>query len=268
MTNFHVIAGAGEIPAYPHVRKVSVADLKDALAKGFSDFKAMPSSIVFLALIYPIVGVVLAGDTVPMLFPVMSGFALVGPFAAVGLYEVSRRRECGLETSWRNVFDIRNSPSIPAILALGLILLGIFVGWRWSAEALYTSLFGPNAPESYGQFFQDVLTTWDGWTMILVGNVIGLIFAIVVLSISVVSFPLLLDRDVGLAVAIQTSVRAVAANPLMMALWGLIIAAMLALGFAAVFAGLAVVVPVLAHATWHLYRKLIEPEGPKNPKAA
>jgi uncharacterized membrane protein len=262
MSNFHVIAGASETPAYPIVRKIGIEDLKCALVKGFDDFKAMPSSLAFLCLIYPIIGIVLAGNTVQLLFPVMSGFALVGPFAAIGLYEISRRREQGLETSWKTVFDVRHSPSIPAILALGLVLLAIFVGWRLSAEAIYSSLFGAVPPVSIGDFFTEVLTTSQGWTLILVGNFVGFLFAVVVLSISVVSFPLLLDRDVGLAVAVLTSLRAVIANPVTMAIWGVIIAATLGLGFLAFFAGLAVAIPVLAHATWHLYRKLVEPAAP------
>jgi uncharacterized membrane protein len=259
MAHFHVIAGADATPAYPIVRKIKLADLKDALAKGVEDFREMPSHLVFLGLIYPIIGLFLAGNAVYLLFPLMAGFALVGPFAAIGLYEVSRRRELGLESSWTHAFDVRHAPSIPSILALGLLLLAIFICWRATAEGLYVWLFGPAAPASYTQFLTDVFTTSRGWVLILLGNAIGFIFAVAVLSISVVSFPLLLDRDVGLAVAVHTSVRAVLANPVTMAVWGLIIAASLAAGFALLFVGLAVVVPILAHATWHLYRKLVEP---------
>jgi uncharacterized membrane protein len=262
MPKFHVIAGPDATPAYPVVRKIGPADLRGALAKGIDDFLAMPSSLFFLALIYPIVGICLAGIALPLLFPLMSGFALVGPFAAIGLYEISRRRELGLETSWANAFDVRHSPSVPSLLALGLLLLIIFRLWLAAAELLYGWLYGPGAPESYVRFLIDVLTTSRGWTLIVLGNTIGAAFAVVVLAISVVSFPLLLDRDVGLAVAVLTSLRAVRENPVTMAIWGLIVAAVLAIGFLLLFVGLAVAVPILAHASWHLYRKVVEPAAP------
>ncbi len=258
MPKFHVIAGPDATLDYPIVRKIGPADLKDALAKGIDDFLAMPTSLVFLGLIYPIVGLCLAGYALPLLFPLMSGFALVGPFAAIGLYEISRRRELGLEPSWAHAFDVRHSPSIPSLLALGLLLLVIFICWRATAESLYVWLFGPMEPVSYMGFLNEVLTTSRGWTLIILGNAIGCVFAVVVLSISVISFPLLLDRDVGLAVAVRTSLRAVLANPLTMTIWGVIIAVALAIGFLLLFVGLAVAVPILAHSSWHLYRKVVE----------
>src|ERR1700730_6647118 len=261
MPKFHVIAGPDATPDYPVVRKIGPADLKDALARGIDDFWAIPTSLVFLGLIYPIIGMCLAGYALPLLFPLMSGFALVGPFAAIGLYEISRRREIGLETSWAHAFDVRHSPSIPSLLALGLLLLVIFICWRATAESLYVWLFGPIEPVSYLGFLNDILTTTSrGWTLIVLGNAIGFVFAVGVLSISVISFPLLLD--VGLAVAVLTSLRAVRENPVTMAIWGWIVAAVLAIGFFLLFVGLAVAVPILAHASWHLYRKVVEPAAP------
>jgi uncharacterized membrane protein len=259
MATFRVISGPDATPAHPVIRKINVGDLRYALTKGFDDFLAMPSSLFFLGLIYPIVGFCLAGYALPILFPLMSGFALIGPFAAIGLYEISRRRELGLETHWSDVFKVRYSPSVPSLLALGLLLLIIFRLWLAAAGTLYNLFYGPAEPQSYIGFLVDVLTTSRGWTMIAIGNTIGAVFAVAVLSISIVSFPLLLDRDVGLAVAVQTSVRATLENPYALTLWGLIVAALLAIGFALLFVGLAVTVPVLAHSTWHLYRRLIEP---------
>src|SRR3984893_4682883 len=213
MPKFHVIAGPDATPTYRIVRKIGPADLKDALAKGIDDFWAMPTSLVFLGLIYPIVGMCLAGFALPLLFPLMAGFALVGPFAAIGLYEISRRRELGLETSWAHAFELRRSPSIPALLALGLLLLVIFICWEFTAQSLYVSLLGSTPPESFTRFIGDILGTPQGWKLIGLGTAIGFVLAVVVLSISVISFPLLLDRDVGLTVAVLTSLRAVRENP-------------------------------------------------------
>jgi uncharacterized membrane protein len=265
MPNVHVLTGAGESPAYPVVRKIGIADLKDALAKGIDDFMAMPTHVIFLAVIYPVVGLFLAGITlghnvIPLLYPLAAGFALIGPFAAIGLYELSRQRERGVEVTWKHAFGLLRYPSLDAIAAMGLVLMVVFLIWLATAELLYHSLFGYVAPESIGQFLSNLFTTPAGWTLIIVGNGIGFLFAVLALIVSVVSFPLLLDRDVGAIVAMHTSVRAVLRNPLMMAAWGLFVAVALAIGSLPLFVGLAVVLPVLAHSTWHLYRKLVEPD--------
>ena len=265
MPNIHVFTGAGDSPAYPIVRKIGVADLKDAVAKGIDDFLAMPTHVIFLAVIYPVVGLLLAAvtfgyDLMPLLFPLAGGFALIGPFAAIGLYELSRQRERGVEVSWKHAFGLLRYPSLDAIAAMGMVLMIVFLIWLATALLLYHALFGYRSPESIRQFLSDILTTSAGWTLIIVGNGIGFLFAAVALTISVVSFPLLLDRDVGAIVAMHTSVRAVLRNPLMMAAWGLFVAAALVIGSLPFFVGLAVVLPVLAHSTWHLYRKVVEPD--------
>jgi uncharacterized membrane protein len=265
MTQIHVVGGASETLELPAIRTITLHDLGDALKKGWDDFSAMPSHAIFLCLIYPLVGIFLIGlafgySVLPLLFPLAAGFALIGPVAAVGLYELSRRREAGLDSHWTHAFDVLRSSTLPAIGALGLILMGIFLAWLGSAQALYQSLFGYLPPQSYMPFIHDIFTTQAGWKLIVWGNLIGFGFALWALVISVVSFPLLVDRDVGAAAAITTSVRAVAANPGVMSAWGLIVAALLFLGSLPAFMGLAVVIPVLGHATWHLYRKAVDAE--------
>ncbi|RWD68760.1 DUF2189 domain-containing protein [Mesorhizobium sp.] len=265
MAGFHVMTDAYGAHVQPTVRHISTADLWDALKLGAEDFWAKPSHYVFLCLIYPIVGVILTqwssgSNAIQLVYPLMSGFALVGPFAAIGLYEISRRRELGMSSRWHHALDVRHSPALPSIAVIGILLFALFLLWLFTAQSLYTSLFGAEPPASVGAFVRDVLTTGKGWTLILVGNAVGFVFAAVVLGTTVVAFPLLLDRDVGAVAAIETSARAVMANPLTMALWGLTVAVLLVIGSIPLFAGLAVVMPILGHATWHLYRKVVEPE--------
>ena len=158
------------------------------------------------------------------------------------------------------------SSSIGAIAALGCLLLVVFGIWIAVADAIYVANFGYASPTSLGQFAHDVLTTPAGWNLIIVGNGVGLLFAALALTIGVVSFPLLVDRDVGAAVALLTSIQAVIKNPLTMAVWGLIVAVLLVIGSLPFFLGLTVVLPVLGHSTWHLYRKVVEADASPRPQ--
>jgi uncharacterized membrane protein len=144
-------------------------------------------------------------------------------------------------------------------VAIAAVLFVLFLAWIATAQWLYQTLFGVLRPESMESFVYDIFTTATGWKLIVIGNVVGFCFALVAFTLSVVTFPLLLDRDIGAAEAVMTSVRAVAANPVTMAVWGVIVAALLGVGFLTLFVGLAVVIPILGHATWHLYRRVVEP---------
>lgn len=253
-------------PGEPAVRKIGLSDLRDVLAKGIDDFMAVPSHVLFLCAFYPIVGLILfrvafGYHLLPLVFPLLAGFALIGPVVAVGLYELSRRREQGQEVSVSQMLEVLHLPSIGAIVRLGLVLLAILVTWMLTARALYAQIFDGALPASVGDFVQQVTTTPAGRELIVTGNALGFLFALVALVISVVSFPMLVDRNVGVATAVRTSVRAVLENPIPMAAWGLTVAALLLLGALPFFFGLAIVFPVLGHATWHLYRKVVDPDA-------
>ncbi len=248
--------------ARPAVRHISGRDLWDALGKGLEDFEANRTDVVFLCVVYPVLGLILGRlasgyGLLPLFFPLASGFALVGPFAAIGLYEMSRRREMGQDVRWVDAFHVLRAPSIGSIMLLGMLLIALFLLWLVVAQIIYMVTLGPAPPASVGSFVEDVFTTPAGWLMIVVGIGVGFLFALLALAISVVSFPMLLDRNVGIGTAVSTSMRAVAANPGTMALWGLIVAGGLVLGSLPLFVGLVVILPVLGHATWHLYRKVV-----------
>lgn len=264
MGNIHFITDADGAVAHPQVRNITNADVLDALKQGLDDFWEKPSHYVFLCLIYPIVGFLLitwtsGGNALQLVYPLLAGFALLGPVAAIGLYEISRRRELDMDTSWRHALDVTKSPAIPAILAVGALLVVLFVAWMYAAQMLYQSIFGDALPTNLFAFVGDILTTQKGWTLILLGNAVGFIFAVIALCTTVIAFPMLLDRDVGAWSAIDTSMRVVAANPVQMMLWGLIVAIALLIGSIPLMIGLAIIMPVLGHATWHLYRKVVQP---------
>ena len=246
----------------PAVRRITLADLGYALGRGLDDFTAFRTDVIFVCVFYPLAGLVLARlafgyQLLHLVFPLASGFALIGPFVAVGLNEMSRRREAGVEVGWADALAVVRSPSFGSIVLLGLLLMVIFLLCLVAAWAISTVTLGPETPASVVSFVRDVFTTDAGWIMIGAGIGVGFLFAVLVLAISVVSFPMLLAREVGVDTAILTSIRAVMANPVPMAGWGLIVAGGLLLGSLPFFLGLIVVMPVLGHATWHLYREVV-----------
>lgn len=247
----------------PEIAEIAVSDLREVLEKGVDDLGAFRTDAIFLVVIYPIAGLVLFwlaidNNMLPLVFPILSGFALLGPIAGVGLCELSRRRDEGVADAAADTLAVARSPAFGSVVWLGLLLVAIFLAWVLSAYVIFRFTLGPEAPASIGGFISDVFTSGAGWAMIIVGFATGFCFALLVLAIGVISFPMLLDRNVGVAAAMGTSIRAVVKNPVPMAAWGLVVAAGLAIGSLPALLGLVVVMPVLAHANWHLYRKVVK----------
>jgi len=256
------------LPDAAPVRDIDFSDIRWALKEGWEDFKDLRGDLMFVGAIYVFVGllavlVALNVSLLPLAFPIVAGISLLGPLVAAGFYEMARRRELHEDVRWRHYFDVFVGPAAGPLLALGLILAGLFVLWLAAAAAVYGVFFGDaylgvSAPQSVSAFIEALVTTDAGWKLIVVGNLVGLVFAIVALAVSVVSFPMVVDKPaLGATPAIETSMRAVTQNPFAMARWGLIVAALLVIGSIPFFVGLAVVLPVLGYATWHLYTRVV-----------
>lgn len=261
MTTFQPVF-PGRAMDEPVVREIGAEDLKAALRAGFDDFLAMPTHVIFVSLIYPLVGVFLGlfafgNNVIPMLFPLASGFALIGPFAAVGLYELSRRRALGLETGWNRAFTWLDRRAARTLAGIGFLLAAVFLSWLVAAQGVYWTVYGRYTPETPLAFLHEVLTTPRGWALIALGNLVGFAFSVIVLAVSIVSVPMLVERRVDTLTAIETSVAAFRRNPRTLLVWGLVVAAMLVVGSLPLFIGLAVVMPILGHATWHLYKRIV-----------
>lgn len=251
--------------AAPQIRRITLDDLRASLREGLQDLGRARSDVVFLAVIYPLVGLVLfrlafSLNLVPLILPLISGFALLGPLAAVGCYEVSRRLEADETVGASTPFKVLRSPALSSLVGLGAILALIFFVWLAVAWGIYAATLGPQPPASLGAFLRDVFTTGAGWAMIVIGMGVGFLFAAFTFAISAISFPMMLDRDVDMGTAMRASVQAVAENPMPMAVWGGLIAVSMVAGSIPALAGLIFVMPLFGHASWHLYRRLTAAE--------
>ena len=250
-------------PAKLAVRQISDSDLRMALRQGLDDFLDLRGDLFFAGLIYTLIGLAAVVMTtnmplLPFFYPVVAGVGLLGPIAAVGFYELAKRREAGQEVHWFNFLDVRKRPTVDDMGVVAALLLVIFVAWLIAAGVLYVLLFGWTVPQSVPDFLAMVFTTKRGWALIAAGAAVGVVFGWIVLALSVVSLPMLVDRDVSAAQAVSTSWSAAHANKGELFRWGVIVTLLLALGSIPLFVGLAFVLPWLGYSTWHLYTRLVD----------
>lgn len=249
----------------PVVRRITVADIAESLSEGLRDFQAAPIFGLAFGALYVAGGVAIllsltAFGMVYLAYPLAAGFALIGPFVAVGLYEVSRQRQAGQAPSLHGIWTAVRARS--EIGWMAFVTLFIFLIWMYQVRLLIAVLLGLNASfASLPQFITVVLTTNEGLVFLALGNLIGAALSLILFSLTVVSFPLLLERDVDAVTAMITSVRAVVMSPLPMIGWAAVIVMLLAVSSLPYFLGLLVTLPVLGHATWHLYRRIVVPAG-------
>lgn len=243
------------------IRTPTFGDLTASLAKGFADFISEPVFGLVIGGVYTFGGLLILYVAnylgyAFLGFPIMAGFALIGPFAAIALYEVSRIRERGERVTWAGVARGLTPDVMRECSYLGVLMIFLMAIWLKSGAVIYALFFGLKLL-SLSALSEALFTTGAGIGFLIVGHLIGAGFALVVFSLSVVSFPLMVDRKTDFVTALITSIRTVRSNPKLMILWGAMIGLALLAGFVSLFIGLMLVLPVLGHASWHLYRRVV-----------
>lgn len=260
---------AATVPEYkpvpqPVIREITMEDVQAAFYEGLNDFRAAPAYGLFFGAVYAAGGIlmlalVIALDAVYLAYPLAAGFALIGPFVAVGLYEVSRRRDRGEKLAWGPILGVIFSQSKRELGWMAFVTLFVMIIWLYQVRLLLALFLGFQSFATLGAFLNVVFTTPEGLLFLLVGNVVGALLALGLFSLTVISFPLLLDRDVDFITAMIASVKSVVMNPKPMIAWGLFIVLGLILASIPFFLGLLIILPALGHASWHLYQKVVAP---------
>ena len=249
--------------AGPVVRRIDAGDLRWALAEGWRDFLDRRGDLIFIGFLYPLIGLLTAvlaanGKLLPLLFPLVAGLSILGPAVSAGFYELARRRDSGVDAGWSHFFDPLRDERRAGLVSLASGLVVLFLAWLLAAWLIYQVTMGRLAPTGVGSFMSDLFGTPEGWALIVLGNLAGAVLAVATLALTVVSFPMAVDRPVDPAVAVGASWRSFRANVGPTLGWGARVALILVLGAIPLFIGLAVALPVLGYATWHLYTRLVE----------
>ncbi|MCI5074226.1 MAG: DUF2189 domain-containing protein [Oricola sp.] len=248
----------------PKVNRIELRDLAEVLRKGLSDFASAPLFGLFFGGVYALGGIVIAlsltvWDIPWMIYPVAIGFPLIGPFVAVGLYEVSRRLQAGQPLNWGEVLGVIWLQRQRELAWMAFVMLFVFWVWMYQVRLLVAIILARSSFSTLDRFLDVIFTTTQGWIFLGVGHVVGAVLAMVLFSITVISIPLLLDREADFVTAMITSVKSVSTSPIPMLGWGLFVTLAVIVSSVPVFLGLVVTLPVLGHATWHLYKKAVAP---------
>ncbi|MCB1423975.1 MAG: DUF2189 domain-containing protein, partial [Nitratireductor sp.] len=251
---------ARQAPQPLQTKRLDVADIRHAVGAGWRDFTRRPLLSGFFGLFYCLFGLAfMAGllwfDRVWLILPLAVGFPLVAPFAAAGLYDISRRLERGEDFTWRDVFTVIWAQRNRELGWMAFVTLFVLWFWLYQARLLLAIFLQSLNFSSFDRFLDVVATTTNGWLFLGVGTLVGAFWASVLFTVTVISMPLLLDRQIDFVSAMVLSIKTVFKNPVVMIGWGLIIAALVMASMIPAFAGLIIVLPVLGHATWHLYRR-------------
>ncbi len=246
------------------VNTVSAQDIKDSLKAGVADFLARPVMSGFFGLFYAVFGIVFVWcliwlGKVWMIIPAIVGFPLVAPFAAAGLYEMSRRLQKGEQFGWSDILTVMANQRKREMGWMAFVTLFIFWVWVYQVR-LWLAIILQNASFSdFGGFLNTVFFTPEGWTFLAIGTFIGAGLSAVLFSVTVVAMPLLLDRETNFVSAMLTSIRVVTENPVVMLGWAAIISVTMLLSLIPAFLGLIFTLPILGHTTWHLYQRAVPP---------
>jgi uncharacterized membrane protein len=247
------------LPAAPPLqfRTMSLLDIKNALVLGWDDLRQSRTDALIIGAIFPLAGIIFAAAFVvqaflPFVFPLLAGFALLGPLATLYFAALSRQREHDDES----ITILFREPRLKEIQRLAGTAIMIYLGWNLSAAIIYLFTLGSSNEAANAPFFTRVFTTSAGWELVIIGCAVGAIFAVVTLAISVISFPVVMDRPVTALQAVGISFQAMLRNPLFVLTWGAVVVAGLALGTVTCLLGMVVVLPVLGHATWHVYKRM------------
>mgnify|MGYP005990464297 CR=1 FL=1 len=257
MASSDIMSGGTEVP---HVRQLTLADITAALRAGAHDFRRAPQFGLFFSAVYVIGGFVMlwvSAGHVTWVLATSLGFPLLAPFAAAGLYEVSRRMEAVQDLKWSGVLGIVWQERTRQLPWLGAIIVIYFLFWTFLAHMIFALFMGLSTMTNISQSYEAFLTP-SGMTMIAVELGVGGVLAFLLFSLTVVSLPLVLDREVDFVTAMLISMKTVRANLFVMLVWASLIAVLSVLALLPWFLGLMIVLPVLGHATWHLYRRALE----------
>lgn len=246
----------------PEVNALSFSDLSSCLSQGIADFRQAPAFGLFFGGVFAAGGIfiiqsLLVWQKIWLIYPVLIGFPLIGPFAAVGLYEVSRRLGSGQALLWNEVLLVVWKQTTREIRWMAFVMLFIFWVWMYQVRLLIALILGQMSFSTWERFFEIVTTTPQGWAFVIIGHLVGAFLALFLFSVTVVSLPILLERELDFITAMITSIKTVFSSPFVMLSWGVFVTLSVMASFIPLFLGLIVVLPVLGHTTWHIYKKAV-----------